>query len=293
MSIAVPPTPAPKALPVWETAKDAYARVFHNPRLLFRASLVPYCLSLALMALGTALTAYPVFLGLFAPLTLLPLAIFGVAWHRLTLLGPEAGAPPLVSGWGRRQWRFLGYTVAVMVIIMVVSAALIFLGLAVIGRNTDNITRYLYVSTFVIAVIVAYLMIRMSFVFPAVSVDKDYRLRHAWNHTRGQGLRLLGATLIAAAPLYALYWGVSGGLRALLFVEPAVAPSQDVLTLGLPLPAQIAANPGAHMFSQAISAVIGYVDTALLVSAISIAFRTCTGWVPAVSTTPVPSGASD
>jgi hypothetical protein len=117
-------------------------------------------------------------------------------------------------------------------------------------------------------------------VFPAVSVDEKYRLRHAWTHTKGQGLRLLGATVIAAVPMVALVWGVNEILGALLFAEPA--PGQD----GLPAVAQMAAfveaNLGALLLIQTITAAINYVLMALMVSVISIAFRTCTGWVPAV-----------
>ena len=52
MSDATPPRQALRKLPVVETAKEAYARVFGNPRLLARASLAPFCLSLALISLS-------------------------------------------------------------------------------------------------------------------------------------------------------------------------------------------------------------------------------------------------
>ena len=128
--------------------------------------------------------------------------------------------------------------------------------------------------------IVAYVMIRLSFVFPAVSVDEKYRLRHAWTHTKGQGLRLLGATVIAAAPLVALVWGVSEILGAVLFAE--TAPGQDGLPAVAQMEAFVEANWGALLLIQTVTAAINYVLMALMASVISIAFRTCTGWVPAV-----------
>jgi hypothetical protein len=141
--------------------------------------------------------------------------------------------------------------------------------------------------------ILAYVMARLSFVFPAVSVDEDYRLRHAWTHTKGQGLRLIGAMVLAAVPMVVLVWVVSSILGALLFAEPAAAPDQSDLPPGELMAAFVDANRGALLLTQAITAAINYVLMALMVSAISIAFRTCTGWVPGVSTPPARSGARD
>lgn len=283
MSTDVPSTPAPNKLPVWETAKEAYARVFDSPRLLVRAALVPYCLSLAITALSITVQAGAALTGLIGFLSLLPLAIFGVAWHRLSLLGPVDGAPPLMSGWGRRQWRFLGYSVAVTLIGTGVFIAVFLLGITLITPSSGSVLGFTFLLMIVIATIFAYLAMRMSFVFPAVSVDENYSVRHAWIHTRGQGLRLIGATVIAAGPMLALSWGVSEILNALLFVEPVAAPGQDVLPPELQVQALIDTNRGAYIVSQAIGLVIGYIDTALMVSAVSIAFRTCAGWVPAAS----------
>ncbi len=127
--------------------------------------------------------------------------------------------------------------------------------------------------------IVAYIMIRLSFVFPAVSVDETYRLRQAWIHTKGQGLRLLGATVIAAAPIAALVWGSGEILGALLFAGPE--PGHDGLPAVAQMEAFVKANLSALLLIQTLSAAINYVLMALMVSVISIAFRICTGWVPA------------
>ena len=44
----------------------------------------------------------------------------------------------------------------------------------------------------------------------------------------------------------------------------------------------VKANLGALLLIQAVTAAVNYVLMALMVSVISIAFRICTGWVPAV-----------
>ena len=281
MSDATPPREALRKLPVIETAKEAYARVFGNPRLLARASLAPFCLSLALIALSFTVPLVSALGFLVAILGLLPYTFFGVAWHRLTLLGPVAGAPALMPAWAPRHWRFLGYLLATMLIGSAATAVAFSIGLMAMRPEAGSLPAAAGLMPLAGFVIVAYVMIRLSFVFPAVSVDESYRLRHAWTHTKGQGLRLLAATVIAAVPMVALVWGVNEILGALLFAGQA--PGQD----GLPAVAQMAAfveaNLGALLLIQAVTAAINYVLMALMVSVISVAFRICTGWVPAGS----------
>ena len=102
MTTAVPPH-APHKLPVVKTAEESYIWVVENRRHLVRASTLPLCLSLLLTALDLVGPQGLVFAASIVFLQLLPFAIFEVAWHRFTLLGPEAAAPALVSGWGRRH----------------------------------------------------------------------------------------------------------------------------------------------------------------------------------------------
>ncbi len=280
MSEATPPREALRKLPVMATAKEAYTRVFDNPRLLARASLMPFCLSLALIVLSFTVPVVSALGYLIGILGLLPYTFFGVAWHRLTLLGPVDGAPPLMPAWAPRHWRFLGYLLATLVIGSAATAVVFSLGLMAIQPGPDSLPRVAGLMPLVGFVIVAYVMIRLSFVFPAVSVDESYRLRHAWTHTKGQGLRLLGATVIAAVPMVALVWGVNEIFGALLFAE--AAPGQDGLPAVAQMEAFVEANLGALLLIQTVTAAINYVLMALMVSVISIAFRTCTGWVPAM-----------
>ena len=42
-----------------------------------------------------------------------PYTLFGVAWHRLTLLGPGVAAPVTFPSWKNRHTRFFGYVLAV------------------------------------------------------------------------------------------------------------------------------------------------------------------------------------
>ena len=290
MSDTTPPREALRKLPVIQTVREAYVRVFRNPRLLARASLMPFSLSMALIALGFSVPVTSSLGILSAILGLLPYTFFGVAWHRLTLLGPVAGAPPLLPAWRQRHWRFLGYLLAVMLIGYAAIAMVFSLAFAVVQPEIEAMSAGLGLMIFAGTAILAFIMARLSFVFPAVSVDESYRLRHAWTHTKGQGLRLIGATLLAAAPMVALIWAVSGILGALLISAPAAVPGQDGLPPEARAQAFVDANLGALMLTQAVGAAINYVLMALMVSVISIAFRTCTGWVPAASGAVTPDG---
>ncbi len=279
MSEATPPQEALRKLPVVATAKEAYARVFGNPHLLVRAALMPFCLSLALILLGFTVPLVSALSVGIALLGLVPYTIFGVAWHRLTLLGPVAGAPPRLPIWAARHWRFLGYLIATMLIGSAATAVVFSLGLMAIRPESGSLPAVADLMPIAGFAIVAYIMIRLSFVFPAVSVDETYRLRHAWIHTKGQGLRLLGATVIAAAPIAVLVWGGGEILGALLFAGPE--PGHDGLPAIAQMEAFVKTNLGALLLIQTLTAAINYVLMALMVSVISIAFRICTGWVPA------------
>jgi hypothetical protein len=290
MNDTTPPREALRKLPVIETVREAYVRVFRNPRLVARASLMPFSLSVALIALGFSVPVTSSLGILSAILGLLPYTFFGVAWHRLTLLGPVAGAPPLLPAWRQRHWRFLGYLLAVMLIGYGAIAMVFSLAFAVVQPEIEAMSAGLGLMIFAGTAILAFIMARLSFVFPAVSVDESYRLRHAWTHTKGQGLRLIGATLLAAAPMVALIWAVSRILGALLLADPTAVPGQDGLPPEARAQAFVDANLGALMLTQAVGAAINYVLMALMVSVISIAFRTCTGWVPAASGAVTPDG---
>jgi len=287
MTDTAPPSAALRKLRVIETAKEAYARVFGNLHLLVRAALVPFALSLALIVLSFTVPLVSVLGYLIGILDLLPYTLFGVAWHRLTLLGPVAAAPPLRPAWARRHWRFLGYLLAVMLLFYLLAMAIILvsgqvLGGVEVGDSLSGLQWFVLIAAAPALLIGGpYLVLRLSFVFPATSVDEDYGLRHARTHTKGQGLRLLGATVIVAVPMGMLIWAVSALLGALLFTGVAPATGQDGVSPIAQMAAFVDANLGALMLTQAITTAINYVLMALMVSVISIAFRICTGWVPA------------
>ncbi len=282
MSETTPPPAALRKLPVMATVSEAYGRVLGNLSLLVRAALLPFLMTLLLVAVSFPMAASPLLAGLAMILGFLPYTIFGVAWHRLTLLGPTAGAPPLVPAWARRHWRFLGYLVAVTLIGYAVTVMVFSIALTVVQPGAEIRPRAWSVVLVTGVLILAYVMMRLSFVFPAVAVDEAYRLRHAWTHTKGQGLRLLAAVLVTAVPMLALTWVLSALFGAFLVVETGAAPDPYSAAPEAQMESFIAENFLVIFITQVVMAALNYVLMALLVSVVSIAFRTCTGWVPAV-----------
>ena len=110
-----------------------------------------------------------------------------------------------------------------------------------------------------------YVMMRLSFVFPAVAVDETYTLGHAWNHTRGQGLRLVSAMMLAVAPLMIGGWLLIGLVVGV--VSGAAGPGT--------------VTPLGGVLAYLLGSALGYLGLALSLTIISSAFRICTGWIPA------------
>src|SRR3546814_4561366 len=46
-----------------------------------------------------------------------------------------------------------------------------------------------------------YVIARFGFIFPAVAVEENYSLRLAWQHSAGQGGRMVGALFAAGFPI--------------------------------------------------------------------------------------------
>ncbi|MFQ5773726.1 MAG: hypothetical protein ACE5GS_04355 [Kiloniellaceae bacterium] len=286
MSQSSPPPSAIRRVPVGATVMEAYGTVLGRLGFVFKAAALPFLLSIALAALSVLaqrdwFLSFPLMVVGFVPYTL-----FGVAWHRLTLLGPGLGAPAVFPGWTRRHWRFLGYVLAVMLIVYAVLTAFGLFGSALAGGRGGHPlppVQALVLFAALVAVLVGlpYLMMRLSFVFPAVAVDEAYGLAHSWAHTRGQGFRLLAVIFVTALPMVALIWAVGWILGVYVLPDPGIIAGQEGVPTERALLDFFAQNAVSILFAQFVLAALSYVLMALVVSAISLAFRIATGWVPA------------
>ncbi len=277
-----PPPLALRKLPVGATFAEAYSLVFGRLGLLVKAAAFPYLISTVLAVLSVTAPSNWVLAMIVVILGFVPYTIFGVSWHRVTLLGPRAGAPSVTPAWERRHSRFLGYALAVtligygLVVVIALSGVLLAMPL---GESAVWILAVAVV--FGGSIVFFYMIMRLSFVLPAVAVDETYRLAHAWTHTRGQGFRLIGLMILTAVPMVAVSWAL-GGILGLVFLGDLTMPAG---TEGAPPEAVMqdfaAGNTASIIVFQFIMIAVNYLLTALMVSAISIAFRSCTGWVPA------------
>lgn len=293
MTYTAPPTQPVTNLPVWDTVAAAYRSVLQdNVQHLPRAAVGPLVLSLLIGliepalspatggASGTEAAGPNVLLSIvLSILGTVPYVLFGVAWHRLVLLGPQVAAPNTVPRWERRHWAFFGYSLLVSAVFLGMILVAWLIGGLFGGGPLDlsgnvpaepapgpalmALTLLLVVGFTALTV-----MMRLSFVFPAVAVDERYSLGDAWRQTKGQGLRLLGAMILASLPFF-LGIQILGGI-----LGDAVQSTQGANSAG-----------GGLDFALLllVSIVVGYVWTAIGVSLLSIAFRTCSGWIPDTS----------
>jgi hypothetical protein len=264
MSMGPPPAPL-SDLPIGASVATAYRTVFGRLGHLMRAALVPFLLSVVIIVLSRAAGDSPVLIQVLGLLTLGPYTIFAVAWHRAVLLDVP---PPVIPGWGKRHWRFLGY----LLIVTAVSYAVSFLYQPVLasvlltpeGLETTTLDTRSILVALIGLVLVMYLFLRISFVFPAVAVDEHYGLALAWRHSKGQGLRLFGAMFMT---MILAYLGMMIVLQIVLtpFIG-ALRESEDAAFL--------------MMAVESLNLAFNYILIALSLSLISVAFRTCTGWIP-------------
>jgi hypothetical protein len=130
---------------------------------------------------------------------------FSVAWHRAILLGEQR---PFGENFrfGRREWRFLGFGI-VCVLLILVPAALIVAASAVFGviagsLGVENGKAAGVVILSLVVLVVYATSARLMLAFPAVAVDEGPPyLARAWARTRGNALRLFFGMVICALPL--------------------------------------------------------------------------------------------
>ena len=276
-----PPETAVQTLPVLGSIKESHTAVFGHPSLFVRAVAFPLLLSIVLWLIWDSLSeveSAALDVSAFY-IDLIPYAFFGVAWHRLTLLGPDEGRPSLLPRPSRRHVIFFIFAAIVTSIyhfpVRAVETA-VDRGWAIETPGSDDFLSWAVSVGIVLVLLVfylgiPYLMFRFSFVFPAAAVDERYRLSHSWRHTQHQGFRLMLLGGAVGAPAYLLVLLISVHLDAAFGIYD---PTKE-LSFG--------SIDGVFyaVLTYVLLPALSYVPIALVVAAISLAFRTLTGWVPA------------
>jgi len=243
-----PPSGAVAPLPLWATAAQGYRLVFGNLGTLARVAALPFVLFLLINHTATRLGPFGYSLvwefGIELPWTLM-----AVAWLRVLLLGPASDDSVVFPRLRRRHLRFLGYAL----LLSALHLPLTFFAdsadaLALEGTQRTIVYWALYL-------LVLYASLRLSFVYAAAAVDESYSLAVAWRHTRGISFALFAVVgLGAMLPWHLFSWLLGEAIEA----DPGTA-----FALGL-------------LWHAAL-----WVLEALYLAIVAIAFRSCTGWVPA------------
>lgn len=281
---------APAPLAFGATFSATFGSVFGSFWSFAKAALLPIALSVALTLVSLAVVASdPVgatqLLNLpLQILGLLPLAILGIACHRLVLLGRQAGAIPRPL-FGRRTLVYLGYIVLVGIIaaLPVIAFGIVMLG-DTIGALQDGsqdlqmqdpatIGRAVLLL-FLFYLVYLYFLTRLSLVFPAVAVDRKLGLGGSWRLTRGgSGFKLYALFIVIAllslvGTLIGMF--VINSLASLLWLTPDMAMRSGELDWTLIVVSQIPTVVGALLFE-----FLGFV---LILAAVTAAYAQLSGW---------------
>ena len=296
MTEATPPSEPLQKLPVFAVVGAAYGSFFRYLRYLPQAALLPVLLGAPLYwaywKILQQVTLDPAGSGALG-LLLLPLyvllffafVIFCVAWYRLNLLGADRGRPPLFPVPKRRHWLFLGYSLLILVVYLAIVLFFGVLPLAalapLIGQDaaTLNPAAALGIGLLVplwglaLFCLVVFVVLRLSFVFPAASVDEDYALHNAWAHTKGQVLRFFAALFLVSVP------PVLGIMIFSLATPPELTgPQGDPAATD---PAQIIAQmEDGLLYFVFVGYLLGLCYWAIVIGAVVAAFKGLTGWYP-------------
>jgi len=202
------PRGAPSAtLPMLEVVAQSYRVLLGQPGAWFAALLLPLVIELAVQLgffslYGPELTmaqyapqrADPLLFVRFVGMTLCLLiayVLFAVSWHRFMLLG-QGERPRLLPGVLGRHMRFAGMSFAVSLLVgLAVAVPIALLTLL----QVQSAIALLLVGAMAMA-----LFVRWQLIFPAIALDRRLTLGQAWQHSRGQALKLFWGLLLSALP---------------------------------------------------------------------------------------------
>ena len=291
MSSTIPTGPV-ATLPIWSSVAAVFRTVLLEKLAYFpRAVLAPLLLTLLILLLqirfgtplvqtqGSAPPAPSLTDYLLSFAGLVPYVIFAVAWHRLVLLGPSHGLPAYQPSWGRRHFYFLGYMLLLGVIAGLVLGVLGFAASLLLrggsGPEATGGGSLLALAVFLLLLLlVGWFTMRLCFVLPARALEERYGLSDSWRQTRGQGLRILAVLvivqLVIAIPSVIVVSLIGAGTGVMAVINQMGSGhtlEAGILLIGV-LPVLV------------LGFLASYLATALGVTVLSQAFKTCSGWQP-------------
>lgn len=289
---------APARLAFGATFRAAFGSVFGSFWSFAKAALLPMALSVGLTIAGFAvLAADPRYstdlLSLALQLVeLLPLAILGIACHRLVLLGRQAGAIPRPF-FGRRTLVYLGYILLLSIVAILPGLAfgIVMLGDAVVSfedgsqalqRQDPARIGEAVLLLFLFYFVCFYFLTRLSLVFPAVAVDRKLGLGGSWRLTRGSNGFKLYALLIVITLLWMvgtlLAMSVIHSLSSQLWLAPDLAMRSDEIDWTIIMVSQIP--------TVIVVLLLQFLGFAVILAAVTAAFAQLSGWKTPSQETP-------
>ncbi|MEQ8355671.1 MAG: hypothetical protein RH942_09045 [Kiloniellaceae bacterium] len=292
-----PPPQAVAELPVVATVLGAFASVAGQLGLVARAAkgailLLVSASLLSLLLPGGGGSSFFMFL-----ISLAAASHFGINWCRAMLLGPT-GLPARSLAWRPPHWRFLGYSLLMVLIMLLVVFPMsiigsVFASLLGLADSPDDLGAALGLTFMLVLLGMFYVLARLGFIFPAIAMEENYGLGLARQHTAGLGgLRVAAALTLAGLPLAIAqilltafllqsFFGVSFSDLMPQMPQPDGSPPAIAQTMEIEPPSVV----GILLFNL-ISAVANFLSFAVVFSVLCLAFRTCTGWVPATQNLP-------
>ena len=260
-------------LPIWSTIGRSYGIVFRNLGVFLALALLPIALTLIVQETSREIVGYldwpkRVRLLLEEPFRWLFWTVFAVAWHRYVLLGQRDTTAWIQFRVGWREIRYLCYSAVVSIPLLGARVPTM-----VLIHNLQEFSAWTALMLSLIALMIIGLgivvLIRFSFIFPSVSVDRPTGFHRSWKETRSSGWRIFGTTFLASIPI---------GVVDRLLREVTLAMEPGVAMLGGGYFDNLL---GRWMLATLVTQLIfTFLFVAVLVSALSLAFRDRTKWAP-------------
>jgi hypothetical protein len=260
-------------LPIWLTICQSYGIVFRNLGVFMALAILPLVLTFIVQELSREVVEsfdWPsrVRLLIEEPFRWLFWAVFAVAWHRYALLGRRDTAVWIQFRVGWREIRYLFYSAVIAIPLLGARIPMMILiqNLQELPAPTALWLTLIALLAIGIGLVV---LIRFSFIFPSVSVERPSGFGRAWKETSGSSWQIFCVTFLASIPI---------GIVDRLLREVTLAMEPAVTRLGGSYFDNIL---GQWMLATVMAQLIfTFLFTAVLVSSLSLAFKDRTKWAP-------------
>ena len=233
-------------LPVIDTALASYRFIIDHPYDAVRVGWLPLILLYALnLIFGTfdplpdlsdpeaAMSHIAPLLGSTVVNVLIQSAVAAmtlVVWHRLVMQGYDVGGQTVpmritldevkyLARWMLISLLFIGIlfaadiaivmaTLLIMLAVQLVSIVIMGGAGLALGEQAEQLTLVGQIGMAPATIAAIYLTTRLSLVLPATATGKEARFERAWYISRGNGARMVLASLIVMAPLQFIMWGL-------------------------------------------------------------------------------------